>query len=64
MKNNQSGMTLIEIMVAGSIALSLGLVFAEMRSNQAKEERKIQPSALALSVREQFNQRELDEHAR
>ncbi|MBC7369975.1 MAG: UvrD-helicase domain-containing protein [Bdellovibrionaceae bacterium] len=29
-----------------------------------EEERKIQPSALALSVKEQFNQRELNEHAR
>ena len=29
-----------------------------------EDERKIQPSILALSVRERFNQRELDEHAR
>ena len=39
---NQSGMTLIEVMMASVVALIVGLAFAEMNAQQAKAQKRIQ----------------------
>lgn len=40
-------MTLVEIMIAGSVALIVGLAFAEMNSQQAKAQKRMQVKAAA-----------------
>lgn len=40
--NNQSGLTLIEIMVVSVIAIVMGLAIAEMQSQQAKTTKRLE----------------------
>lgn len=44
---NEKGMTLVEIMIASSVALVIGLAFAEMNSQQSKTQKRLQVKASA-----------------
>jgi prepilin-type N-terminal cleavage/methylation domain-containing protein len=41
-RKNRSGMTLIEVMIASVVALIVGLAFAEMNSQQARMQKRLQ----------------------
>lgn len=44
---NSKGMTLLEVIVASAVALVIGLAFAEMNSQQAKAQKRMQVKAEA-----------------